>query len=176
MKGLGYTNHSKVLNSLDFDIPQHRNRIFVVSIRNDLKQPFIFPEGPGLNKNLSDFLTDKNYILAKDEFKEFTNYFVYKRNSDEKILNGSWNRVWNANKIVGTIPARHNIMKVGEVIDGTLHYRILDAKEIFRLMGFDDEDYERAASVNAQSTIMRQAGNSIVVPVLEAILKQLLAR
>ena len=174
MKGLGYTNYHQVLNSLDYGIPQHRNRVFVISIRNDLKQPFIFPPKQILTTNLSDFLTDKKYILARDDYKEFTNYFIFSRKSDNQMINGSWNRIWNVNKIVGTLPARHNIIKVGEVIDGKLHYKILDAKESFRLMGFDDTDYERAIGVNANSTLMRQAGNSIVVPVLEAILKELL--
>ena len=101
---------------------------------------------------------------------------MFSRKSDNQIINGSWNRVWNIDSIIGTLPARHNIVKVGEVIDGKLHYRILYAIESFRLMGFDDADYERASKVNAQSTLMRQAGNSIVVPVLEAILTELLLK
>jgi len=173
LKGLGYTNYYQVLNSLDYGIPQHRNRVFVVSIRNDIKQNFKFPEKKELKLKLSDLLVDRKYLCAIDDYKEFTNYFVFRRR-DGQMINGSWNRVWNANKIIGTIPARHNIMKVGEIIDGKLHYRILDAIEAFRLMGFDDKDFELATKVNAQSTLYRQAGNSIVVPVLEAILKELI--
>lgn len=174
LKGLGYTNYYQVLNALDYGIPQHRNRVFVVSIRNDINQPFKFPEKMELKTSLSDFLMDRNYTLVRDDFKEFENYFVFSRSSDNQIINGSWNRVWNANKIIGTLPARHNIVKIGEVIDGRLHYRILDSRESFRLMGFDDIDYERARTINAPSTIMRQAGNSIVVPVLEGILRELI--
>ena len=173
MKGLGYTNYHQVLNSLDYGIPQHRNRVFTISIRNDLNQEFIFPEKIELKTNLSDFLIDKCYLRVRDDYKVFTNYFIYSRTSDNKLLNGSWNRVWNVNTIIGTLPAMDGFMKVGEVIDGKLHYRILYGIETFRLMGFDDADYERARKINAQSKLMRQAGNSIVVPVLEAILKEL---
>ncbi|MGL5268894.1 MAG: DNA cytosine methyltransferase [Spiroplasma sp.] len=38
----GYTNYWKVLNAKDFGLPQSRNRVFVVSIRNDIKQEFNF--------------------------------------------------------------------------------------------------------------------------------------
>ena len=40
-------------------------------------------------------------------------------------------------------------------------------------MGFDDEDYEKAEKVNSNSQLYKQAGNSIVVNVLEAIITNL---
>lgn len=55
-----------------------------------------------------------------------------------------------------------------------LKIRKLTPKECWRLMGFDDEDYERAAQVNSNTQLYKQAGNSIVVNVLEAILTNLL--
>ena len=55
-----------------------------------------------------------------------------------------------------------------------LRIRKLTPKESFRLMGFDDADYERASKVNSNSQLYKQAGNSIVVNVLEAILTNLL--
>lgn len=55
-----------------------------------------------------------------------------------------------------------------------LRIRKLTPKECFRLMGFDDEDYEKASGVNSNTQLYKQAGNSIVVPVLEGILKNLL--
>ena len=59
------------------------------------------------------------------------------------------------------------------VLDG---YRIrkLTPKECWRLMGFDDVDFEKAQKVNSNTQLYKQAGNSIVVNVLEAILKELL--
>lgn len=57
-------------------------------------------------------------------------------------------------------------------------YRIrkLTPKECWRLMGFDDEDFHKAAKVNSNSQLYKQAGNSIVVNVLEAILRELLCK
>ena len=56
------------------------------------------------------------------------------------------------------------------------NYRIrkLTPKECWRLMGFDDADFREAEQVNSNTQLYKQAGNSIVVNVLEAILKNLL--
>lgn len=52
--------------------------------------------------------------------------------------------------------------------------RKLTPLECWRLMGFDDEDFEKAAKVCSNNQLYKQAGNSIVVDVLEAILEELL--
>lgn len=59
------------------------------------------------------------------------------------------------------------------VLDG-LRIRKLTPKECWRLMGFDDSDFEKAEKVNSNTQLYKQAGNSIVVDVLETILKELL--
>lgn len=47
-------------------------------------------------------------------------------------------------------------------------------EECWRLMGFDDEDFEKAQNVpTSNAQLYKQAGNSIVVNVLEAIFKEL---
>ena len=55
-----------------------------------------------------------------------------------------------------------------------LRIRKLTPKECWRLMGFDDSDFEKAQKVNSNTQLYKQAGNSICVPVLECILKNLL--
>lgn len=55
-----------------------------------------------------------------------------------------------------------------------LRIRKLTPLEAWRLMGFDDEDFEKASKANSNAQLYKQAGNSIVVNVLEAILKNLL--
>lgn len=52
--------------------------------------------------------------------------------------------------------------------------RQLTEKECLRLMGFTDDDYCKMAAVNSKTQIYKQAGNSIVVPVLCAIFRQLI--
>lgn len=52
--------------------------------------------------------------------------------------------------------------------------RKLTPLEYWRLMGFDDSDFAKAQAVNSNTQLYKQAGNSIVVNVLEAILQNLL--
>ena len=58
--------------------------------------------------------------------------------------------------------------------DNQFRIRKLTPCECWRLMGFDDEDFEKAEKVNSNTQLYKQAGNSIVVNVLEEILKELL--
>lgn len=50
-----------------------------------------------------------------------------------------------------------------------MRIRKLTPLECYRLMGFDDEDFKRAAQINSNHQLYKQAGNSIVVNVLEKI-------
>ena len=56
-----------------------------------------------------------------------------------------------------------------DMVEHNLRIRKLTPKECFRLMGFDDADFEQAASVNSNTQLYKQAGNSIVVDVLEEL-------
>ena len=53
------------------------------------------------------------------------------------------------------------------------HIRKLTPKECWRLMGCSDEDFHKAEQVNSNTQLYKQAGNAIVVNVLEAIFKQM---
>lgn len=77
--------------------------------------------------------------------------------------------VLNVNSISKTILAQSNnlVTKIKELV--TLRIRKLTPKECWRLMGFNDEDFEKAAKVNSKTQLYKQAGNSIVVNVLMAI-------
>lgn len=59
------------------------------------------------------------------------------------------------------------------LVHSNLRIRKLTPKECFRLMGFDDSDFEKAAEINSSSQLYKQAGNSIVVDVLYYIFKEL---
>ena len=71
-----------------------------------------------------------------------------------------------------TLTTRPDIL--GYVEQTPLRIRKLTPKECWRLMGFSDSDFEKAEKVNSNAQLYKQAGNSIVVNVLEAILSNLL--
>lgn len=60
------------------------------------------------------------------------------------------------------------------VVEPDLRIRKLTPKECWRLMGFEDKDFDKASEVNSNAQLYKQAGNSIVVNVLEEILKKLI--
>lgn len=53
--------------------------------------------------------------------------------------------------------------------DKNMRIRKLTPKECWRLMGFSDEDFKKAEKVNSNTQLYKQAGNSIVVDVLEEL-------
>lgn len=73
--GLGYTLYSQLLNSKDYGIPQHRERIFVIGFKNKPKNGFEFPQPIELEHTMQDFLedyTDSKYFLKEKGIKFVT--------------------------------------------------------------------------------------------------------
>lgn len=106
-------------------------------------------------------------------FKDYTNFYVYPRASDGELINGSHNRAWKTDKYIGCIPAS-KIPQIGKIEDYHLLFRYLTERECFRLMGFSDDDFDKILMKKIPSSALyRMAGNSIAVPVLEAIFKEL---
>lgn len=64
-----------------------------------------------------------------------------------------------------TVLKDNYVLEVGE----EMRIRKLTPKECFRLMGFDDESFHKAEAVNSNTQLYKQAGNSIVVDVLEEL-------
>lgn len=54
-----------------------------------------------------------------------------------------------------------------------MRIRKITSKEAWRLMGFSDEDYDKASKVCCETSLYKQAGNSIVVNVMYNLLRQL---
>lgn len=72
MEKLGYHSTYQVLNAKDYGVPQNRERVFTVSIRNDLDVDFKFPEPQELTIRLKDVLepqVDEKYYLSDEQTK-----------------------------------------------------------------------------------------------------------
>lgn len=163
MKQLGYTNYYQVLNAKDFGIPQNRERVFTVSIRKDIDTRFEFPPKQPLKLKLKDMLEN-----------EVDDYYYNVCPSMIKALEeGKVKNVTNLDycNTLTTKQARWN--NAGMIIDKK-GLRYLSGIETWRLMGFDDEDFEKASRVNSNTQLYKQAGNSIVVNVLMSIFKELI--
>lgn len=82
LNNAGYTNYYAVLNAKDYGIPQNRERIFIVSIRNDLNCGlFQFPIKRKLNVLLKDYLekeVDDKYYIDNERSRNLINQIVTK--------------------------------------------------------------------------------------------------
>ena len=81
-------------------------------------------------------------------------------------------RIVDENGLAPTVKENHGTVTATMQ---NLRIRKLTPKECWRLMGFDDEDFEKAEKVNSNTQLYKQAGNSIVVDVLENIFLSLKA-
>ncbi len=199
LEQLGYSNYVSLLNAKDYGIPQNRNRCFMVSILGDFY--YGFPRKQKLKLRLKDMLedeVDEKYYLSERALKGVLNTTVVKSKPefgrmgkqavDTMMKNevklgdtiNPYNRNVNISGIIPTITTRPEGLKtailpiVQNKEDHTQAIRKLTPKECWRLMGFSDEDFEKASKVNSNTQLYKQAGNSIVVNVLMAIFKELL--
>lgn len=191
LEDMGYKNYWKVLNAKDFGIPQNRERVFCVSILGE-HSPYIFPEGFPLPIQLKDILDDtvedeyymdENYVDDEDN----GSYRFYQQAFETLTSNNchvgdtidAFNKRVNTTGVCPTLTTRPEGFKtailnvVPSRTDSTkLEMRKLTTRECWRLMGWKDDQIDMVHDV-PKSQLYKQAGNSIVIPVLENIFKKL---
>ena len=166
LEGLGYTNYWQVLNAKDYGIPQNRERVFVVSIRKDVDNGYVFPEPLGCdNLDFRDYLSEDGFYLEPSDYDKV-------KGLGAKYSFGGV--VKDNTSIYNTITASYGKVS-GNSMKFSYHdkYRYLKPVECWRLMGISDEDFSKAEKVNSNTKLYKQAGNSIVVNVLEGIFTNL---
>lgn len=180
-KTLGYKIKYQVLNSKDYGIPQNRKRLFVVGIKKQYPD-FSFPEPFELQKTMFDFLEEEvnfRHYLGKKGFEFVTNpkYKNRARVNKEIIQTEKANQQFNWNgdfvfEELEKVKDNPKIMTrayVGDFEGKKGVIRQLSYRECIRLMGFSDDYKIVVPNVPAY----RQAGNSIVVNVIEEIIKEI---
>lgn len=180
MTRLGYTNSYDVLDARDFGIPQARKRLFTVSTLDKHHFNF-FNLAQKPMRPISEFLEttdDVQYIVkAPSMLKYIPGSKTFVEPSQTKFK-GRLTIIDDYCMTVTTAQDRNPNSGVIDLKDG--RYRVLTERECWRLMGFDDEDFNNALKAHPVTNgklngiLYHQAGNSIVVDVLEAIFKQLL--
>lgn len=168
LQNLGYFVHWVILNSLDFGVPQKRERVFMVGFLKNYD--FQFPKKGTLSLTLED-------ILEKDEDVD-PKHFASKRIQEQRMekVNGKnifYPSIWHENKggNIGIHPfscalragASYNYLLVNGVRRPT-------PRENLRLQGFPDS----FKIVVPDSQIRKQAGNSVTIPVVEAVARRML--
>ena len=90
LEDMGYKNYWQVLNAKDYGIPQNRERVFIVSIRNDIDKKYEFPTSIKLELRLKDILekeVDEKYYLSD---KMLNGFLKHNENHEEKGTGFKW--------------------------------------------------------------------------------------
>lgn len=101
---LNYSIYWTTLNSQDFDVPQNRERVFIVGFREDVAHSFSFPKSVRTKKRLIDILepeVDKKYFITEKMMRGF----IYRREAAIKKGNGFGFNLTDQNEITKTITA-----------------------------------------------------------------------
>ena len=171
-----------VLNALEYGIPQQRERIFLIGIRNDmkLKHDFQFPNPIKLERTNKDFLDDNvpaKYYLGQKGFEFVTSSPTRAQvgRTIQKCQKANQQFNWNGDFIFEPLSEKHTTEILERAFVGTWNgqkgvIRQYTPRECLRLMGFPDT----FVMLHSDNVMWRQSGNSIVVNVLEALVEELI--
>lgn len=186
---LGYHYKWQILDARNYGIPQGRRRLFVVGFKDENQaNKFNFPQPIELKFTMQDFLFDN---CAEGNFKYNENGDIYLLPGGQKVekylsqklvdyvMSPGTKNFMHPNDTRIDLPIARAILStqgnthrasVNNYVTTNGHIRALEPRESLRLMGFPD-DFVISVS-RAQS--YKQSGNSIVVDVLMAIVRQIM--
>ena len=180
LSSLGYSNFWKVLNAVDYNVPQSRERVFCVSILNP-KQDYVFPEPLPRVLKIRDILDKEEEVpssmymdkpfIPRENYSESDNGLIHVGNL-EMAANEAIKRVYSPDGVCPTITTMtggHRQPKI--LLDGRV--RKLTPRECWRIMGFSEDNFKAVEGKLSNSQLYKQAGNTICVSCLEAIFKEL---
>ncbi len=190
LKDRGYYVHYKILKASNYGVPQNRERLFIVGFSEDV--PFKFPMPttlPALSGGILEDKVDENYFLTQSEidtqvaakvrYEKKGSGFGFKildpKKSANTLLKSSSSLLKNivAVKVQKNTPAGrgvHEIVRPNRKKSDDFNLRKLTPRECARLQGFPD-DYKLTSSA---SQTYSQMGNSVPVPVVREIFKEIL--
>lgn len=185
LDNIGYKAFYQVLNASLYGQPTARERIYIVAFRKDLGiKSFDFPKPQYRNVILKDLLDEKvedKYFIVRDDIKiknqEFVSLDLLGNYPQKPIRVGTINKGGQGERIYSIYG--HSITlsaygggaasKTGAYLLGN-KIRKLTPRECARVMGFPDDFQIPVSDIQAY----KQFGNSVVVPVLQAVYSQIL--
>lgn len=189
LRGAGYKVDCKVLKSSNYGIPQIRERVYFIGVREDLvgnKFKFSFPSPLKNKQKLNKFLIDEDPTLLfkrnKNAWNTFMSYLQNKYNAglhnldellkkDYLILDTRQSDLRLYSDNCPTLrTGRHGLLYVR---NGEL--RRLSSKEGLLLQGFSIQQAERAKTVS-QTDLLSQAGNAFTVNVISELIKEMIVQ
>ena len=195
LESIGYDTKYSLVNASKQGVPQNRVRVIAISKLKSAGglSDFSFPKDAPLRVSIEDIIeknVDESYYLAPERYEKILQVSgdtvrvkqATKQGYIEMKVGGICDinypssktrrgRVQGGGRISPTLTAS----ATGIVyVDNRGRVRDLTGLEYWRLMGFDDLDYHKAVQAGVSETqLKKQAGNSIVVDVLENIFREL---
>lgn len=167
LEALGYHVYAKVLNALDYGVPQKRERIIIVGFRDNIFFRFPEPVPPEFRKTLKDILelnVDKKYYV-KDSIRESRIARLKDKNYPKPYISHE--------NMAGSITPHpySSALRAGASANYILinDERRPTEREMLRIQGFPDS-YK---IVLPYSKVKHQCGNSVAVPVIAAVAKDM---
>lgn len=167
LKELNYQVFFKVLNSADFGVPQKRKRIYIVGFSNlHLKNiKFSFPEGDSTSY-IKEFIEEgiEGYKITK----HLQDSYIFKKDDGHPEIIDKDSKI----QVKTLVSTYYKIQRLTGtfVKDGETGLRLLSTNECKAIMGFP-ADFKVPVS---RTQMYRQFGNSVAVPVVQAIAKEIM--
>lgn len=182
----------QILNASNYGIPQSRRRVFVIGIRDNIKsEDFVYPVPVELKYTMQDFLEDncsyghfkynsKGELIVEKVPGKANDKFTLTPAVQKYVLAGGTSNYKTSSET--DLPIARTLMKMMTqhhragvdnyitIQEEPLKLRQLSDREALRLMGFTD-DFKIAVS---SMQTLRQAGNSIVVDVMMAVVREII--
>ena len=168
LEALGYNVYAKVLNALDYGVPQKRERIFIVGFLDNVLFKFPSPISNSKKKTLADILEEdvdsKYYVkesirdsrLMRLKDPNFPKPYISHENMAGSITPHSYSSCLRAG-------ASANYILINDERRPT-------EREMLRIQGFPDS-YKY---VLPYSKVKKQCGNSVAVPVVKAVASEMI--
>ena len=190
MEQLGYKNYYEVINAKLFNTPQNRERLFVVSIREDINIDFKFPSGAESGIRLKDILQDnveEKYYVNTERAELLVEQLLSRDDLGEmeviepKRLGGLFDdetrhqagSVWDINGLAPTLDTMQGGYRQPCILEKN-RIRKITPTECWLLMTFEIEDINKCIEIGISNTqLYKQSGNSIPVNILVEIFRNL---
>lgn len=182
----GYKVEMKLVNARDYGVPQSRERVFLVGVRNDLDFEYNFPSPThGIHNNLKHFVTLKDAIgdLQDTPGDWFEGNFspIYLSRNRKKSWNDQSFTIQASGRQAPLHPSGEPMVKIGpdnwDLPGGLENHRRLSVKEIARIQTFPDFFYfssgknTTGSKNNKLNKIYKQIGNAVPVELARCILQ-----
>ena len=168
LEALGYHVHAKVLNALDYGVPQKRERVIIVGFLNNIDFHFPPPVPEKDRKTLSEILehqvSEKYYV--RDAIRESRLRRLKDKNYPKPYISHE--------NIAGSITPHpySSALRAGASANYILinDERRPTEREMLRMQGFPDS-YK---IVVPYGKVKKQCGNSVAVPVIQAVAREMI--